>query len=603
MSNNRKSLRLFIIFIPAAILLVFAGIVLRNGNRMSGIPELTASTTEVIEQQIKDARRKCRFRGSASNLGKLGMAYHANTFYAQAAACYEKAMELEPDNWLWSYYAGYLALEMGQSEKVITLFEKVLELDPGKTLALYYLGEARRNLRESAKAELSFRKILEEHPEFVSGNPEYREDYFPLSVYAAYRLSNIMMEEDRLEEAENMLKGIINRHRMYGPAYRSLGNLYRMQGKEELSAGYLLRANDLMLYAPPVDPMVDKLALLSRSEAFLLQKTDDAINGIHSEWAIRILDHSLEYIQDNKYLYSKAIKTCIWMGQNQKAIEMLPLHLSLASDEYKEIYDMALFLFEKTLYSVSLEYFRVALEMDPGELNLKKHLAIALWRTGNRDESLGQLGQILNQHPNDPEMLAEITSLIIFELGDMELAASYFPVLEKSLPDHPETRKISAYMAEKEGRIGEAISMYASVMIDNPADLVVIKRLGLIFIKQNNWQAAVGHYRLALKQHPNEPFILERLGTLLIVCPDESLQNIGEGMMYAERAFVHTSSTPLIKISAGRNLAMAYAMVGDRQNAITTIRSAITIAKQQNYSEERIAELEQLEQQFQGLAK
>jgi hypothetical protein len=91
------------------------------------------------------------------------------------------------------------------------------------------------------------------------------------------------------------------------------------------------------------------------------------------------------------------------------------------------------------------------------------------------------------------------------------------------------------------------------------------------------------------------------MGTLLIVCPDVSLRNVDEGRVYLERAYLHTSSTKLTKISAGRNLALGHVMQGDKQNAIRVIDMTIELAKNKNFSPEYVAQLEQMAGQFQAI--
>jgi tetratricopeptide (TPR) repeat protein len=120
-------------------------------------------------------------------------------------------------------------------------------------------------------------------------------------------------------------------------------------------------------------------------------------------------------------------------------------------------------------------------------------------------------------------------------------------------------------------------------------------------MNQKMWDKSIRHYREALEYHPNDPDFLEMLGTLLIACPDSSLRNIEEGKEYSERAFLHISSPPNILVSAGRSLAYAYAKLGDKQNAIYTIKQTISIARLENISSSYQAELEDLYRTFQAM--
>jgi tetratricopeptide (TPR) repeat protein len=161
-------------------------------------------------------------------------------------------------------------------------------------------------------------------------------------------------------------------------------------------------------------------------------------------------------------------------------------------------------------------------------------------------------------------------------------------------PDHPKVHKLAAGIAEKEGRKAEAISLYESSFIGNPEDKTTIRYLGNLLSDSELWDKSIQHYRQALIHHPNDPYFLERLGTLLIGCPDTRLRNMSEGIVYSERAFLHMSSRPNTLVYSGRSLAFAYANLGYKQNALHTIRETMALARQANFSPTYLAELEDM---------
>jgi tetratricopeptide (TPR) repeat protein len=143
--------------------------------------------------------------------------------------------------------------------------------------------------------------------------------------------------------------------------------------------------------------------------------------------------------------------------------------------------------------------------------------------------------------------------------------------------------------------------MYEASFKGDQEDLTTIRYLGNLLIRQLMWDRAMGLYREALEYHPNDPFLLERLGTLLVTCPDPTLRNIKEGKDYSERAFIHTTSRSITLISAGRSLALAYAELGDKQNARSIINMTINIARAENISQAYQQELENISQGIQSL--
>jgi tetratricopeptide (TPR) repeat protein len=121
-------------------------------------------------------------------------------------------------------------------------------------------------------------------------------------------------------------------------------------------------------------------------------------------------------------------------------------------------------------------------------------------------------------------------------------------------------------MAEQAGEQASAMHSYELAMKGNPQDLFIVKHLTALYIKQENWDKAIQTFRIALEYHPNDPYLLERLGTLLVSCPVPAYRNIQEGFDFSERAFINILSHSTILISSGRSLALAYAALGDYKN-------------------------------------
>jgi tetratricopeptide (TPR) repeat protein len=208
---------------------------------------------------------------------------------------------------------------------------------------------------------------------------------------------------------------------------------------------------------------------------------------------------------------------------------------------------------------------------------------------------------LLKKNRDNPDVIADIANILFFNFKENDRVLTYLSLLKQIAPSNPRVLKLSAGVKEKNGQYSEAIKLYELSIKGDPEDITTIQYLGNLLMKQEMWDKAIKHYRKALEYHPNEPDFLEWLGTLLIACPDSSFRNIEEGKIYAERAFLHISSRPNIVVSAGRSLAYAYAKLGDKQNAVITIKQTINIARQENISRSYQAELEGLLKTFQAL--
>jgi tetratricopeptide (TPR) repeat protein len=585
-----------VVFVTIILLLKF----IINSQIRSNLPELpdTNSLTKPVIEQILQALQTAKHRPSAKNLGTLGMVYHSSANYGQAAQCYKLAIKRPGSDWIWNYYLGHLNMEMGKSEDVINNFEAVVKKNPDINLAWYYIGEGYNNLGKNELAEEAFSKITSVWNKSTGLKGPTRNDHYPLNIYAKYQLSRIYNETGDFDRAEKTLKDLIESNPAFGPAYRLLGNIYNMRRDTILSKEYVVRANDLFAFSPPVDTLIDKLALLSRSELYLLKKIDEAQRNIYDEWAFKLVNHALQYLPENKYLISKAIEIYLWVNLKKEAIALVDKHISYYKDSFSEMKKIGMLFFLNGSYAQAEEYLTRASELEPENIEIKKNLAICIWYLGDKQRSHDILNELLKKNRNNPDVIADIANVLFFNFKESDRAVSYLVTLKQLSPNNPKVLKLAAGIAEKNGNIKEAIKLYDAAFTGDPEDLTTIQYLGNLLTNNEMWDKAIRHYRKALEYHPNEPDFLEWLGTILIACPDSSLRNIEEGKKYAERAFFHISSRPNILVSAGRSLAYAYAKLGDKKNAVSIINQTITIARSEHISQSYQAELEDLYRTF-----
>ena len=602
MGKNRKTILYIAVGVIGLIIIILLLRFLIINHYRSRIPELPNSVTlsQPVQQQILAAHDKARRRPSADNLGMLGMVYHSSANYEQAEQCYNLAIRRDKSEWIWNYYLGYLNLEMGESGAVIENFHSVIEKNPGIDLAWYYTGEEYVNLGENELAEEAFGNIADKK-EISPAKNNTRTDHFPLSIHARYQLSRLYFETGRTDMAEKTLKEILEENRSFGPAYRLLGNIYSVKGDSTLNKKYGVRANDLLVLSPPVDTLIDRLAMLSRSELYLLKKIDEAQRGIYSEWTQRLVDQALQYMPDNKYLISKAIDIYLWVGADEKAITFTDQHISYFKESLSEMRKIGMLFFMNGLYPQSLKYLTIASQLEPEYVELQKNLAISYWYVGDRQKSQDILNVLLEENHDNPDILADVANILFFNFRENDKAAGILTGLMQMSPSNPKVQKLAAGVAEQNGEIQKAITLYEASFRSDPEDLTTIRFLGNLLFNQGMWDRSIRHYREALEYHPNDPDFLESLGTLLIACPDTSLRNMEEGIEYCERAFNHISTRPNIAVSAGRSLAWAYAKLGDKQHAISIISQTINIARRENISRSYQAELENLYRTFQHL--
>jgi len=548
-------------------------------KQLPDVPELTSSNKALKEQITKEAEKAVQ-KPTAENIGELAMVYHSSAFYERAAQCYRLAMKIDKKNWRWPYYLGYLDKEMGDSKSAVENFRQVININPNIYYAWYYAGEAFQNLNYNEQAEVSFKKLI--YKDFSSGTETVttnRVDFFPLDTYARYQLARIYLSTKQLDKAEAILNEIISQHHSFGPAYRLIGNLYNAKGDSAWSKYYIIRANDLSPFAAPVDTIADKLAMLSRSEMYLLKQIDESEKSMNIEWTNALVNHAMTYLPDNQYLIAKALKIYLKMDNGPKAIALIDKHLAAYQNQFNEIQEVADLFFDKRLYAPASRYYAQGLKLKPNDVKLESRLAMSQWQSDQKDEAHKVAQQLLKD--GQPDQLASGINLLLM-FGEKQQAQSYLNKLKQLAPSAAQTKRLEGLTAEYDGHPELAIKYYEAAFQKEPENMTNVKNLVELLFRQKDWKEALTRLGEAMKVHPNEPYVLERTGTLLVTCENQSLRNVNLGKELSERAFFHSTALPETMLSAGRSLVLACAMQHDYTSAKKYMTVVLNLASNQN---------------------
>ncbi len=383
MNNTKKKVLFTATGLIGLIFVIFLSLNIFNNKSSNILPEISDSAhlSLAVSEQISDAFKKARRKPTAQNLGELGMVYHSSANYNQAVQCYELAIEKNKSDWKWYYYLGSIYMELGNADKALENFNRVAAINPDIGLAWYYLGEANRNLRKNELAEKAFSRIVDK-TNVREGKTTTRIDNFPLGIYAMFQLSKIYFETGRLDLAEETLKTLLGINELYGPAYRLLGNVYSTKGDNAAGEKFTAIANDLLIFSPPVDTLADKIALLSRSELYLLKKIDEASRSAYSDWALQLTEHAFKYIPENPDLVSKAIQIYLWKNMKRQAVELIDRNISSILNNYAELVSMGMIFFKSEMYHEAKKYLAKAWELKPEDYEIFISLSYCYWKTG-----------------------------------------------------------------------------------------------------------------------------------------------------------------------------------------------------------------------------
>jgi tetratricopeptide (TPR) repeat protein len=557
----------------------FAGI---NGiYNLSQLPDhQEKNESKAIQKQTKLAKLKIFLLPSSDNIGDLGMIYHSNASYSEAASCYRLAIKKNKNKIKWNYLLGYLDLENGDNKDALLNFQRVLQTDPENFMAVYYSGETSQRLHDSRAAEKYFSKVLEFDDQVISFGKYRKENSYPLKIYARYNLARITLDDKKLDEAERQLKDIVRDQNNFGPAFRLLGNVYTQKGDSILSRKYTTRAKDYQDYTPPADAVLDELLLISRSDMSLLKGIDQAIRNTNFQWAKKLCDHALNYLPDNKYLLSKAIKVYVSTGNENKGLRLVEKHMKSFNKDFRELMEMADFFMNKGQIKLGLVYFSAAKNAELQNPILPVWLL--KWHYNKGAEKL--MKEQLAADPQNPKFLSNAINISMAN-NQRETANSYLNKLKLQSPSNPEVKRYTGYLAYQDKKYTEAISSWKEVLSSDPKDISLISNLNRIFVQQQMWQESSALLQTALENNPNDPMLLEKYAELLVSCPEGKIRNIEQGREFSERAFFSYYFSFDVHLSASKNLATAYAILGDKKLASKYLNISLDLAKDLNPNE------------------
>ena len=141
---------------------------------------------------------------------------HSQNDPAGAAACYRKAIELNPDFWEAFYNLGIAYQELDKRDQALAAYQRALELDPNNINVINNLGIILQESGNQSKAIQCFEQALLLNSE---------------SVKTYYNLARLYVAQGQLTAASQCYQKAINIQPDYAKAHNALGILMQEQDR------------------------------------------------------------------------------------------------------------------------------------------------------------------------------------------------------------------------------------------------------------------------------------------------------------------------------------------------------------------------------------
>jgi len=378
-------------------------------------PDLSLLEPAVVEQ-LEDSGRALAAAESAAGrddagldrrYGDLGMLYLAYSLPEPAAACFENAARLDPDEPRWPYYRGQALRNAGDPDVAIAAFRRALELEPGHRGAVVALGRLLIATDRLAEAAERFDAALAgagDDPALHAGRGRVAlaAGDHPLAIHHLERALALAPEASEL-------------HYPLGLAYRGLGDTERARALLARRGGG----------EPPLDdPWMDEIKSLARGMRVHQNRGNEAFLRGDFVAAVAELRRAVAAGPESAVTRVNLAAALARTGDATGALAELDEALKLDPNLALAHFTLGTLLAREGREAEAVDRYRRAVDLDPELRDAHFNLGNALRRLGRPAEAEESFRRVVEMDPGSgPARYAHALTLIELERWRDALAA------------------------------------------------------------------------------------------------------------------------------------------------------------------------------------
>jgi tetratricopeptide (TPR) repeat protein len=392
-------------------------------DRLKPVPEADISGTErVAQESISETRARLAglladadadSANLAAGYGNLAALYQLFNINTAAALCWENARHLQPTEFRWSYYAGYLALNEGQTETALALLQQARELQPDYAPLNLRMGQLWLDIDQLDKAQAAL--------EAAAAEPGLR-------AAALYYLGQVDLLRRDYQSAADHLSEALKIDPQAGGVHYPLAQAYRHLGKEALAREHLAQVE--LKRPAAADPLVTELENVLQTSRRDFGRGLKAIMDRDYKTAIAQFEKGLTVDPDNLAARVSYARALYLGGQSDAAEQQLDLVLARDPQQVLANFLVAVLRDAQGKSDQAAAGYRKILELDPKHQGARFYLANLLFQqrtyaqaaqhykaalAASQDIPPARLLELVARHhagQADREIVAELTKLI-----------------------------------------------------------------------------------------------------------------------------------------------------------------------------------------------
>ncbi len=430
--------------------------------------------------------------------------YYRKKDYIKAIKHYQKALEVNPDNFTVSYNLGIAFFRIGENEKAIKSFKKATEIKPDIYMTWCYLGIASFNLGLNEKAIESYQISIKIYPNSKSWH------------YKGLAYQNL----GKLDGAIESFREAIEINPDYFEAWNDMGKVYLIMGKEELAIESFQKV--IKINPDYFEGWYNMGAAMSKKG-----ENEKAIESYQK--VIVINPNYYEAWYNMGCIYSD-------LGENEKAINSFENAININSDDHEAWYNLGVVFSKQGENKKAIESYQRSINIKSNYYNSWYNMGGSLSNIGEKDEAFEALINASLINPNDLTIWNKI-GLTYLQQGEFDYAIKYCnkavkvnpdnflawnyigiaysylgkdnEAIESNLrcirikPDHFDAWFNMGFALDKLGKKDKAIESYKRTTELNPKYYNAWYNMGSVFSDLKEYEKAIAAFKKAVEIKPN----------------------------------------------------------------------------------------------------
>jgi tetratricopeptide (TPR) repeat protein len=377
-------MRVFVLFSG----FVFLFSALSQGQTLPDLPHLIfGNFAPEIREQLRKAYATAQARPrDAEAVGSLGMTLHTYEEHLSAAACYERARRLAPDEFRWIYYSAVVEAALGKHTEAINAFKDAIRLRPDFLPAQLRLADSLLAAGQPGESRQIYETVVKKNDGVAN---------------AHYGLGRIKAATGEPGAAVTHFRKAIEIFQEYGAAHYALGLALRDLGQTGKAQEHLALSQKHKLSRPRMeDPLLDAIAELNVAGSETLKR------GVVLESKGRIAESIAEHeraLTINPQLTQAHINLISLYGrtgQFEKAEKHYHAVVALNPNLADSHYNFGVLLAGQERYTEAAKAFYRSLQINQFNAEAHHNYAVIIEREGRLDEAAEHYRKAIENKPD-----------------------------------------------------------------------------------------------------------------------------------------------------------------------------------------------------------